>query len=84
MKNLATIAHGIDAAVEHYLTGHFQELRRQIHGLSRIRDGYATDAPETLVEFAGLRRQGRGTHSKYALGLGGLLTITRWTTREKP
>jgi len=40
--------------------------------------GYATRAPEMLVEFAGLRRQGRGAKAQYAIRLGRILKLTRW------
>ncbi len=46
--------------------------------LIHFRNGYATNAPEMLVEFAGLRRQRRGVNAKYAIRLGRILKLTRW------
>ncbi len=44
----------------------------------QFRNGYATKAPETLVEFRGLRRYGRGRKAYYAIRLGRILKIKRW------
>lgn len=43
-----------------------------------FRNGYATKAPEMLVEYKGLRRYGRRGRGKYAIRLGRVLRITRW------
>jgi hypothetical protein len=53
-------------------------LEGRRYDLIKFRNGYATRAPEMLVEFAGLRRQGRGTNALYAIRLGRILKITRW------
>jgi ASC-1-like (ASCH) protein len=47
-----------------------------------FRNGYATDAPEMLVEFRGLRRYGRGRDAYYAIRLGRILRIKRWPGRS--
>jgi hypothetical protein len=39
-----------------------------------FRNGYARDAPEMLVEFRGVRRDG----TDYAIRLGRILKIKRW------
>ena len=44
----------------------------------QFRNGYATNAPEMLVEFRGLRRYGKGSKAYYAIQLGRILTIKRW------
>jgi hypothetical protein len=41
-------------------------LEGRRYDLIKFRNGYATRAPEMIVEFAGLRRQGRGPNAKYA------------------
>lgn len=43
-----------------------------------LRNGYAKDAPEMLVEFRGLRRYGKGRTAYYAIRLGPILKIRRW------
>jgi hypothetical protein len=53
-------------------------LEGRHYDLIHFRNGYATRAPETLVEFAGLRRQGRGANALYAIRLGRILELTRW------
>lgn len=44
----------------------------------QFRNGYATKAPEMLVEFRGLRRYGKGRKAYYAIRLGRVLKIKRW------
>jgi hypothetical protein len=44
-----------------------------------FRNGYAKDAPEMLVEFRGLRRYGKGRNAYYAIRLGRILRIRRWS-----
>ncbi len=44
----------------------------------QFRNGYATKAPEMLVEFRGVRRYGRGRKAYYAISLGRILRIKRW------
>jgi hypothetical protein len=43
-----------------------------------FRNGYATEAPEMLVEFHGLARHGKGHNAYYAIRLGRILKIKRW------
>jgi hypothetical protein len=60
-------------------------LEGRHYDLIHFRNGYATRAPEMLVKFAGLRRQGRGANAKYAIRLGRILKLTRWhRTAKKP
>jgi ASC-1-like (ASCH) protein len=44
-----------------------------------FRNGYSRIAPEMLVEFVGLRRYGKGRKAYYAIRLGRVLKIKRWT-----
>ena len=44
----------------------------------RFRNGYATQAPEMLVEFLGVRKYGKGRSGYYAIRLGRILKIKRW------
>jgi hypothetical protein len=55
--------------------------RRRLEGrrydFIQFRNGYATKAPEMLVEFLGLRRYGKGRSGYYAIRLGRILKIKR-------
>jgi hypothetical protein len=59
--------------------------RKRLEGRSydfiKFRNGYATNAPEMLVEFRGLRRYGKGRQAYYAIRLGRILRIRNWPTR---
>ncbi|MBC8096926.1 MAG: hypothetical protein H7Y43_14055 [Akkermansiaceae bacterium] len=44
----------------------------------QFRNGYATKAPEMVVEFLGVRRYGKGRKAYYAIRLGRILKINRW------
>jgi hypothetical protein len=43
-----------------------------------FRNGYATDAPEMIVEFVGVRKYGTPRKGYYAIRLGKILKIKRW------
>jgi ASC-1-like (ASCH) protein len=47
-----------------------------------FRNGCSKNAPEMLVEFRGLRRYGKGRSAYYAILLGRVLRIKRWTMRR--
>jgi hypothetical protein len=53
-------------------------LEKRKYDLIQFRNGYATKAPEMLVEFRGLRRYGKGRDAYYAIQLGKILKIKRW------
>lgn len=55
-----------------------RRLENRKYDLIQFRNGYATDAPEMLVEFRGLRRYGKGRNAYYAIQLGKILKIKRW------
>lgn len=56
--------------------------RRRLEGrrydVIQFRNGYATRAPEMMVEFLGVRRYGKGCKACYAIRLGRILKIKRW------
>jgi hypothetical protein len=60
--------------------------RRRLEGrhydVIHFRNGYATEAPEMLVEFHGLARHGKGRNAYYAIRLGRILKIKRWRKPE--
>lgn len=49
-----------------------------------FRNGYATNAPEMLVEYRGLRRIKRLGRNCYAIRLGRILKVKRWRKLDKP
>lgn len=55
-----------------------KRLEDRDYDVIQFRNGYATKAPEMLVEFRGLRRYGKGQAAYYAILLGKILKITRW------
>jgi hypothetical protein len=56
--------------------------RRRLEGRKydyiQFRNGYATKAPEMLVEFLGIRKYGKGRSGYYAIRLGRILKIKHW------
>ena len=55
-----------------------KRLEGRHYDVIHFRNGYATKAPEMLVEFRGLRRYGKGRSAYYAIRLGRILKLTRW------
>lgn len=55
-----------------------KRLEGRKYAVIQFRNGYATKAPEMLVEFLGLRRYGKGRNAYYAIRLGRILKIKRW------
>jgi hypothetical protein len=47
----------------------------------KFRNGYASDAPEMIVEYRGLGRDGPARNADYVIKLGKVLKITRWRRR---
>jgi len=60
--------------------------RRRLEGrhydVIQFRNGYATKAPEMVVEFRGLRRIKKWGKPHYAIRLGRILKIKRWHERK--
>jgi hypothetical protein len=46
-----------------------------------FRNGYAKNAPEMEVEFAGLGRDSKGRNADYVIRLGRILKMRRWKDR---
>jgi hypothetical protein len=53
-------------------------LEGRHYDVIQFRNGYATKAPEMLVEFLGVRKDGKGRTGYYAIRLGRILKIERW------
>jgi ASC-1-like (ASCH) protein len=61
-----------------------RRLEGRQYDVIRFRNGYATKAPEMLVEFRGLRRYRRGRNAYYAIRLGRVLRMRRWRNGLAP
>jgi ASC-1-like (ASCH) protein len=63
---------------------HTRYWRRRMEGrhydVIHFRSGYATQAPEMLVEFLGVRSIRRWGKPHYVIRLGRILRIKRWRT----
>lgn len=55
-----------------------KRLENRKYKFIQFRNGYATLAPEMLVEFRGVRRHGKGVEAYYTICLGRILKIKRW------
>ena len=55
-----------------------KRLEGRKYDVIKFRNGYASNAPEMLVEFRGLRRYGNGKNAYFAIRLGRILKIKRW------
>jgi hypothetical protein len=51
-----------------------KRLEGRKYDVIKFRNGYATNAPEMLVQFRGVRKRG----TNYEVLLGRILKITRW------
>ena len=55
-----------------------RRLEGRRYDVIQFRNGYATAAPEMIVEFRGVRKIGAGRKTKYAIRLGRVLELKRW------
>ena len=53
-------------------------LENRKYDVIQFRNGYATNAPEMLVEFLGVRRIKKAGINVYAIRLGKILKMKRW------
>jgi len=53
-------------------------LENRKYDVIQFRNGYATDAPEMLAEFIGVRRIRKWGRRYFAIRLGRILRIKRW------
>ena len=51
--------------------------------LIKFRNGYMSDAPEMLIEFNGIRQEGSGRSAEYAIRLGSIRRIRRWSAKGR-
>jgi len=78
-KYFAQIAAGTKRVEYRSQTPHWKSrLEGKKYDVILFRNGYATKAPEMLVEFRGIRRYGKGREAYYAIRLGKVLKIKRW------
>ena len=55
-----------------------RRIENRKYDVIQFRNGYATKAPEILVEYRGYRVQGKGREKEFAIRLGRILKIKRW------
>jgi hypothetical protein len=55
-----------------------KRLENRQYDAIQFRNGYATDAPEMLVEFLDVRRIRKWSKPHYSIRLGRILKIKRW------
>jgi hypothetical protein len=48
----------------------------------KIRNGYSRNAPEMVVEFRGLTRDGKSRNADYVIKLGRILELKRWSPKD--
>jgi len=56
-------------------------LEGKQYDLILFRNGYNRNAPQMLVQFQGLRCYGRGPGAYYAIRLGRIIEIKRWSAK---
>jgi hypothetical protein len=61
-----------------YTTYWRRRIENRKYNFIKFRNGYATKAPEMLVEYRGYRIRGKGRHKQFAIRLGRILKIKRW------
>jgi ASC-1-like (ASCH) protein len=55
-----------------------KRLEGRNYDVIQFRNGYASDAPEMLVEHRGLYETRKNGRPQYAIRLGRILRVTRW------
>jgi hypothetical protein len=76
----AAIANRTKRIEYRFMTPYWQRrLEGRHYDAILFRNGYASKAPEMLVQFCGLRRYGQANNPHYAIRLGRILKIKRWT-----
>ena len=61
-----------------------RRIENREYDFIQFRNGYATKAPEMLVECRGYRIQGKGREKEFAIRLGRILKIKRWRKTNEP
>lgn len=55
-----------------------KRLEGRTFDVVKFRNGYASDAPEMIVEYRGLQRASSSPTADFVIKLGKVLKITRW------
>jgi hypothetical protein len=58
-------------------------LEGRTYDVIKFRNGYATDAPEMIVQFRGVKKIHKWGAPHYAIALGRILKIKRWPARKR-
>jgi hypothetical protein len=56
-------------------------LENRQYDVIQFRNGYATNAPEMLVEFCGISKVKKWGENQYAIRLGKIIRIKRWRNK---
>jgi len=60
-----------------------RRLEGRSYDVVKFRNGYASDAPEMMVEYRGLGRASSSPKADFVIRLGKVLKIKRWPRRGK-
>ena len=83
-KYFAEIAAGTKRIEYRKRTAYWKvRLEGRQYDVIQFRNGYATKAPEMQVEFLGVRRIQKWGGRYYAIRLGRILKITRWSMNSE-
>ena len=57
-------------------------LEGRKYDVVKFRNGYSRNAPEMVVEFRGLTRDGKSRNADYVIKLGRILKLKRWPPKD--
>ena len=57
-------------------------LEGRNYDVVKFRNGYSRNAPEMVVEFRGLTRDGKSRNADYVIKLGRILKLKRWPSKD--
>jgi hypothetical protein len=57
-------------------------LEGREYDVVKFRNGYSRNAPEMVVEFRGLTRDGKSRNADYVIKLGRILELKRWPPKD--
>ena len=58
-------------------------LEGRKYDVVKFRNGYSRNAPEMVVEFRGLIRNGKSRKADYVIKLGRILELKRWPPKDQ-
>ena len=57
-------------------------LEGRQYDVVKFRNGYGRGAPEMIVEYRGLTRDGKSRNADYVIKLGRILKLKRWSPKD--